>query len=72
MRRRGRLVAVVTAVAVGALGVISSTQTWLWVSLEDGSSALAVPGASAIAVLAPLSPAQCQHGEAQRREDRDG
>ncbi len=53
--RRARLLAVVAAVAVGALGVISSTQTWLWVMLEDGGSALAVPGASAIAVLAPLS-----------------
>jgi len=53
--RRARLLAVVAAVAAGALGVISSTQTWLWVVLEDGGSALPVPGASAIAVLAPLS-----------------
>jgi hypothetical protein len=55
MIRRARLTAVAAAVAVGALGVISSTQTWLWVLLQDGSTALAVPGASAIAVLAPLS-----------------
>jgi uncharacterized membrane protein (TIGR02234 family) len=55
VKRRARLIAVVAAVAAGAVGIISSTQTWLWVSLEDGGSALAVPGASAIAVLAPLS-----------------
>jgi uncharacterized membrane protein (TIGR02234 family) len=55
VKRRARLIAVVAAVAAGAVGIVSSTQTWLWVSLEDGGSALAVPGASAIAVLAPLS-----------------
>lgn len=56
MKRRARLVAVVATVACGALGVISSTQTWLTVVLDDGAGhALEVPGAAAIPVLAPLS-----------------
>lgn len=56
MIRRARLLAVVTALAAGALGVISSTQTWLTVVLDDGAEhALLVPGAAAIPVLAPLS-----------------
>lgn len=56
MIRRARLVAVVLVIAAGALGVISSTQTWLVVTLADGAHhELAVPGAAAIAVLAPLS-----------------
>jgi hypothetical protein len=54
--RRARLIAVVATLAAGALGVISSTQTWLIVSL-GGSAAhtLDVPGAQAVPVLAPLS-----------------
>jgi uncharacterized membrane protein (TIGR02234 family) len=56
MIRRARLLAVVGALAAGALGIISSTQTWLTVVLADGADqALAVPGAAAIPVLAPLS-----------------
>lgn len=56
MLARARLVAVVSIVLTGAIGVISSTQTWLTVVLDDGAQhALAVPGASAIPVLAPLS-----------------
>jgi len=56
MIRRARLLAVTTVVAAGALGVISSTQTWLTVSLREGSDAsLLVPGAAALPVLAPLS-----------------
>lgn len=56
MIRRARLLAVVTTVACGGLGVISSTQTWLTAVLDDGAGhALEVPGASAIPVLAPLS-----------------
>ncbi|HEX5858118.1 MAG TPA: Trp biosynthesis-associated membrane protein [Microbacterium sp.] len=48
--------AVTAIVAVGALGIISSTQTWLTVSLREGSdAALLVPGAAALPVLAPLS-----------------
>ncbi|WP_327316578.1 Trp biosynthesis-associated membrane protein [Microbacterium timonense] len=56
MIRRVRLLAVVATIACGALGVISSTQTWLTVVLRDGAHhALDVPGASAVPVLAPLS-----------------
>lgn len=56
MIRRARLLSVVLTVATGALGVVSSTQTWLVVVLDDGAGhTLAVPGASAIPVLAPLS-----------------
>lgn len=56
MIRRARLLAVLTTLAVGALGVISSTQTWLVVTLDDGGRhELAVPGAAAVPVLAPLS-----------------
>lgn len=54
--RRARLLAVVVTVACGALGVISSTQTWLTATLDDGADhVLEVPGASAVPVLAPLS-----------------
>ena len=56
MIRRARLLAVVAIVATGALGVISSTQTWLQVVLQDESGhLLEVPGATAVPVLAPLS-----------------
>ncbi|WP_426325544.1 Trp biosynthesis-associated membrane protein [Microbacterium sp. E-13] len=56
MIRRGRLLSVIVTVLCGALGVISSTQTWLTVVLADGGHhALEVPGASAVPVLAPLS-----------------
>ncbi|WP_404432805.1 Trp biosynthesis-associated membrane protein [Microbacterium lacus] len=56
MNRRGRLLAVLVAVAVGSFGVISSTQTWLTVVLDDGSAqALSVAGDAALPVLAPLS-----------------
>jgi hypothetical protein len=54
--RRARLLSVVVIVVCGALGIISSTQTWLTVVLDDGAGHLLdVPGASAIPVLAPLS-----------------
>ncbi len=56
MTRRSRLLAVLTTLAGGAVGVISSTQTWLVVTLDDGGRhELAVPGAAAVPVLAPLS-----------------
>lgn len=62
---RGRLIAVVAIVATGALGIISSTQTWLTVVLADGAQhALAVPGAATIPVLAPLSVAVLALGAA--------
>ncbi|HWI30714.1 MAG TPA: Trp biosynthesis-associated membrane protein [Microbacterium sp.] len=56
MIRRARLLAVTATLAAGALGVISSTQTWLTVTLTQGADeALLVAGAAAIPVLAPLS-----------------
>lgn len=55
MIRRARTLCVVAALAVGALSVISSTQTWLIVTLDDGSGTeLAVSGAAAVPVLTPL------------------
>ena len=54
--RRARLLAVVAILACGAIGTLSSTQTWLVVVLDDGAAhTLSVPGASAVPVLAPLS-----------------
>lgn len=56
MTARARLIAVATIVLAGAIGIISSTQTWLTVVLADGGDhALHVPGAAAVPVLAPLS-----------------
>ncbi|MBU4465210.1 MAG: Trp biosynthesis-associated membrane protein [Actinobacteria bacterium] len=56
MIRRARLLAVLAILIAGALGVISSTQTWLTVTLAEAADhPLLVPGASAIPVLAPLS-----------------
>lgn len=56
MTARARLLAVAATVLAGALGIISSTQTWLTVVLTEGAGeALPVPGAAAIPVLAPLS-----------------
>jgi hypothetical protein len=53
---RARLLAVVATVIAGAIGVISSTQTWLTVTLDDGAEhVLSVAGADAVPVLAPLS-----------------
>ncbi|WP_157535947.1 Trp biosynthesis-associated membrane protein [Microbacterium sp. Root166] len=55
MIRRARLLAVTAILACGALGVISSTQTWLTVALGEDAPLLPVAGASAVPVLAPLS-----------------
>ncbi|GAA5027546.1 Trp biosynthesis-associated membrane protein [Microbacterium fluvii] len=56
MRARARLLSVLVMLATGAVGVISSTQTWLTVVLDDGAQhELAVSGAAALPVLAPLS-----------------
>jgi uncharacterized membrane protein (TIGR02234 family) len=54
MTRRARLICVVVILLAGAVGLISSTQTWFEVALASGGDALAVPGADAIPVLAPL------------------
>ena len=55
MTRRARLIAVLAIVIAGGTAVISSTQTWLDVTLNDGAAdTLAVPGTAAVPVLAPL------------------
>lgn len=54
--RRARLSSVLAVILGGALALISSTQTWLDVTLRDGASeTLHVPGAAALPLLAPLS-----------------
>lgn len=53
---RSRSLSVFGVLLAGAMGLIASTQTWISVVIADGASApLEVAGASAIAVLAPLS-----------------
>ncbi len=54
--RRMRLAAVLAILLGGAVGIVGSTQTWLDVTLRDGAQlSVAVPGADALPVLAPLS-----------------
>jgi hypothetical protein len=53
--RRGRSTAVVAFLLAGAVGIISSTQTWLSVVRADAGESILVPGADALALLAPLS-----------------
>lgn len=54
--RRVRLLSVLAVIAGGALALISSTQTWLEVTLREGAHpVLSVAGADAFALLAPLS-----------------
>jgi len=53
--RRGRSLAVSGFLLAGALGIISSTQTWFMVERADAGEAILVPGASAMVLLAPLS-----------------
>ncbi len=55
MIRSARPLAVVAILAAGALGVVSSTQTWLTVALYAWHDELAVAGATAVPVMAPLS-----------------
>jgi uncharacterized membrane protein (TIGR02234 family) len=65
MIARARLIAVVATVLAGAVGVIASTQPWLTVVLDDGAEhTIAVAGADAIPVLAPLSLAALALGAA--------
>ncbi|MGV2983671.1 Trp biosynthesis-associated membrane protein [Microbacterium sp. AGC85] len=54
-RRRGRSTAVVAFLLAGGIGIISSTQTWLSVTRADAGEPILVPGADALALLAPLS-----------------
>lgn len=56
MTARSRLISVLTLLACGAVGVISATQTWFTVVLDDGAAEpLLVPGDGALALLTPLS-----------------
>lgn len=63
--RRARSTAVLAMLLAGAIGVISSTQTWIDVTLDDGAQqTLAVPGSDALPVLTPLSLAALALGAA--------
>lgn len=53
--QRGRSLSVSGFLLAGAVGIISSTQTWLTVERADAGEAILVPGASALVLLAPLS-----------------
>nr|WP_201469758.1 Trp biosynthesis-associated membrane protein [Microbacterium hydrocarbonoxydans] len=55
LAQRGRSIAVCGFLLAGAIGIISSTQTWLTVERADAGEAILVPGASALPLLAPLS-----------------
>ncbi|WEK59816.1 MAG: Trp biosynthesis-associated membrane protein [Candidatus Microbacterium colombiense] len=55
LARRGRSLAVSGFLLAGAIGIISSTQTWITVERADAGEAILVPGASALVLLAPLS-----------------
>lgn len=53
--RRGRSISVIGFLLAGGIGIISSTQTWLTVARADAGEPILVPGADALALLAPLS-----------------
>lgn len=53
--RRGRSMSVIGFVLAGGIGIISSTQTWLSIQRADAGEPILVPGADALALLAPLS-----------------
>jgi len=55
LTRRGRSITVVGFLLSGGIGIISSTQTWLTVTRADAGEPILVPGADALALLAPLS-----------------
>jgi len=52
---RGRSISAIGFLFAGAVGIISSTQTWLTVIRADSGEPILVPGADAVALLAPLS-----------------
>ena len=62
--RRGRVIAVLSFVLAGGIGIISSTQTWLTVVRADAGEDILVAGADAMALLAPLSLAALALGAA--------
>jgi uncharacterized membrane protein (TIGR02234 family) len=54
--RRARSTSVLATLVAGAAGVIASTQTWVHLALTGGATSdVAVPGATIVPVLAPLS-----------------
>lgn len=53
--QRGRSLSVSGFLLAGAIGIISSTQTWFTVERADAGEDILVPGASALVLLAPLS-----------------
>ena len=53
--RRAKPTTLLLILLSGAIGVLSSTQTWLTVTRADGGEALDVAGNAALPVLAPLS-----------------
>lgn len=55
LARRGRSLTLSGFVIAGAIGIVSSTQTWLTVERADAGAEILVPGASALVLLAPLS-----------------
>lgn len=62
--RRGRSFTVIGLLLAGGIGIISSTQTWLTVIRSDAGEPIEVPGADAVALLAPLSLAVLAAGAA--------
>lgn len=55
LAKRGRSITLLGFLLAGAIGIISSTQTWLTVERADSGAEILVPGASALVLLAPLS-----------------
>lgn len=55
LTRRAKSTSLLLILLAGALGILSSTQTWLVVGRADGGEALDVAGNAALPVLAPLS-----------------
>lgn len=56
MTKRARLLSVMGILAGGLFGLISSTQTWLDATINEGAAeAIHVPGADTLPLLAPLS-----------------
>jgi len=55
LARRGRSLSALGLLLAGGIGIISSTQTWLTVVRTDAGESILVPGADAMALLAPLS-----------------
>lgn len=55
LARRGRVLGVLGLLLPGAVGIISSTQTWLTVERADATEPILISGAATLVLLAPLS-----------------